>query len=165
MQSSHPACYNSVVVLLSGRQRYKAVVFVVYCCIGSASKYDNFLNAQRRGRDQFRVLQCCSAAVCMLQVAVMINAVQFNNPVMLHTGNMWGVYNRTLHTGNTPAPCPQAAHGCTLQCALRAVSVCADKMAPSTVLLRISAFYSDILQIYMSPGMRKLILVHTDLDR
>ena len=119
MQSSHPACYNSVVVLLSGRQRYKAVVFVVYCCIGSASKYDNFLNAQRRGRDQFRVLQCCSAAVCMLQVAVMINAVQFNNPVMLHTGNMWGVYNRTLHTGNTPAPCPQAAHGCTLQCALQ----------------------------------------------
>lgn len=59
-----------------------------------------------------------------------------------------------------PASCTR------LHAAVRAaVSVCADKMAPSTVLLRISAFYSDILQIYMSPGMRKLILVHTDLDR
>ena len=38
---------------------YTAVV-VVCCFIGSASKYDNFLDVQCRGRDQFRVLQCCS---------------------------------------------------------------------------------------------------------
>ena len=103
----------------------------------------------------------CSDAVCMLQVAVMINALQFINPVMLHTGNIWGLYTSTLHCGNTAGPSPQAAYGCTLQCALQyqcaairwrtARCYCAYRHSTATFCKPTGL---------QSPEMRKLILVH-----